>query len=235
MELARGGGRRRHAGDEHHHPCARAAEGGAREHRVNIVTPSGASNALVSEPRPLWDALPVPVTRSPSAGAERSAAYRRPWVRRALARAFPCGGRHASLASAFPRSRTGWIADSTLGPLVPHADEISVVIPAYNHERYLPAALESVRDQTLPAGDVVVVDDGSTDGTPAILESFELDRLTVLGQPNRGAHVSLNRAISASRGRWIAILNSDDLFAPERLEHALGVARSGGPPSCSAG
>ncbi|MSR22097.1 MAG: glycosyltransferase [Gemmatimonadetes bacterium] len=106
------------------------------------------------------------------------------------------------------------------------ADEVSVAIPAYNHDRFVAAALESVRAQSLPPGQVVAVDDGSSDRTPEMLEAFELGGLSAVRQPNRGAHAALNRAISMCRGSWIAILNSDDLFAPERIEHALGVARS---------
>lgn len=99
----------------------------------------------------------------------------------------------------------------------------SVVIPSYNHAAYVEAAVRSVVDA--PAGDaleLVVVDDGSTDDSLARLESFRGDgRVRVLTQQNRGAHAALNRGIAASRGEIVFILNSDDLFARERIPRFL--------------
>ncbi len=107
-------------------------------------------------------------------------------------------------------------------------DFVSVVMPAYQHERWVVAAIHSVRAQSFAPAEIVVVDDGSTDRTPDLLDAMEVDGMRVLRQENRGAHVALNRAIEASRGAWIAILDSDDLFDPTRIEHALGVARATG-------
>ncbi|MDH3207941.1 MAG: glycosyltransferase [Gemmatimonadota bacterium] len=103
---------------------------------------------------------------------------------------------------------------------------ISVVIPAYNHERWVRQAVESVRTQSLPAGELVVVDDGSTDGTPDILDQLRFPGMRVITQENRGAHVAINRAVALSTGDYIAILNSDDEFTETRLEQAWGVARA---------
>jgi glycosyltransferase involved in cell wall biosynthesis len=111
---------------------------------------------------------------------------------------------------------------------VPYADEVSVVIPSYRHERYIAVALESVRLQTLSPVDVVVVDDGSTDRTAEVVAASPLPRLELLRQPNQGAHQALNRGVATARGTWIAILNSDDRFAPAHLEQALGLARASG-------
>src|SRR5205814_971217 len=83
------------------------------------------------------------------------------------------------------------------------ADVVSVVIPAYRHERYVAAALDSVRAQTLAPRDVVVVDDGSPDRTADIVAERFPDA-TLLRQPNRGAHAALDRAIAAAEGSWIA-------------------------------
>jgi glycosyltransferase involved in cell wall biosynthesis len=105
---------------------------------------------------------------------------------------------------------------------------ISVVIPSYNHERYLGAAIDSVRSQLLSASELVVVDDGSTDRSREVLADRAFPSMRVIEQENRGAHRAINRAIALSGGDYVAILNSDDLFEPERLEQAWGVARSTG-------
>ena len=115
-------------------------------------------------------------------------------------------------ASSWPRSRA----------------VLSVVIPSYNHERFIGRAIESVRAQTLPAGDLVVVDDGSTDGSRDVLEQLAFDGMRIVHQENRGAHEAINRAVALSEGDYVAILNSDDFFEPERLEHAWGMARASG-------
>lgn len=105
---------------------------------------------------------------------------------------------------------------------------ISVVVPAFQHEPFVGRAVESARRQSLPAAEIVVVDDGSTDGTAEAAERAGGPSLRLVRQPNRGAHHALNRGIRLSRGEWVAILNSDDVFAPERLERAWGVARETG-------
>jgi glycosyltransferase involved in cell wall biosynthesis len=105
---------------------------------------------------------------------------------------------------------------------------VSVVMPAYEHERYVVAAIDSVRAQTFAPAEIVVVDDGSTDRTPDLVEAQRVDGMRVVRQENRGAHAALNRAIELSRGAWIAILDSDDLFAEGRIEQAMGVARATG-------
>jgi len=105
---------------------------------------------------------------------------------------------------------------------------LSVVIPAYNHERWVRQAVESVRVQTLPAGELVVIDDGSSDATADVLHDCGFSRMRLIRQENRGAHAAINRGVALSRGDYVAILNSDDEFAGERLEHAWGVARATG-------
>ncbi len=103
---------------------------------------------------------------------------------------------------------------------------VTVVIPSYNHAAYIGAALESVAAQSLPAREIVVVDDGSRDGSPEIIRAFAAAhpgvKLSLIEQPNAGAHVALNRAIAGACGAdFIAILNSDDLYEPERLERCV--------------
>ncbi|MDX1645650.1 MAG: glycosyltransferase [Longimicrobiales bacterium] len=105
---------------------------------------------------------------------------------------------------------------------------ISVVMPAYEHRDFVGEAVASVASQTLPAAELVVVDDGSSDGTADVVRDSGIDGLRLVRQSNRGAHHALNRAVRLSRGDWVAILNSDDVFRPERLERALGVVRETG-------
>ena len=99
------------------------------------------------------------------------------------------------------------------------APTFSVVIPLYNHERYITPALQSVLEQTLPARDIVVVDDGSSDNGYAVAEKLlrEVPNAKIVRQDNRGAHSAINRAIELSEGSHIAVLNSDDIFKSSKL------------------
>ncbi len=97
---------------------------------------------------------------------------------------------------------------------------ISVVIPLYNHERFIEAAIESVLRQSLTPGEIIVVDDGSTDRSAEILRDLCVAHPEIIfwSQPNQGAHHTINAAIHRATGDFISILNSDDLYRPERLE-----------------
>ncbi len=104
--------------------------------------------------------------------------------------------------------------------------EVSVIIPAYNSEQYLQRAIVSVLDQTYYNLEVIVVDDASTDGTVEIARSFNDKRLKIIeNQQNLGVSGARNRALKAARGNWIALLDSDDWYAPERIEKLLLAAR----------
>ena len=98
---------------------------------------------------------------------------------------------------------------------------VDVIIPAYNISRHLPTALESVMLQTFQNWRIVVVDDGSTDGTEAVLKPF-FDRLgtrlTYLKQRNQGPSAARNTGIRHTSGELIALLDGDDLWVPDRLE-----------------
>ena len=102
---------------------------------------------------------------------------------------------------------------------------VSVVIPAYNHEHLISATLESVFSQTLADFELIVVDDGSQDQTAAVVASFKDDRLKLVRQENRGTAAAVNRGLELSRGSYIAILNSDDIFLPKRLALLLSLLR----------
>ena len=99
---------------------------------------------------------------------------------------------------------------------------IAVVIPLFNHERYIGDALRSVLRQTRPPDRVVVVDDGSSDGSLEAARSVADSRITILSQQNAGAHHALNGGIAqAADCDYIGILNSDDLYEPERIESCM--------------
>lgn len=98
----------------------------------------------------------------------------------------------------------------------PSHDLISVVIPAYNAQRTLMDTLDSVFRQTWPAVEVIVVDDGSTDGTWQLLQSLG-DRIRCLRQENAGLAAARRTGVAAARGRWVALMDADDLCHPERL------------------
>ncbi len=103
--------------------------------------------------------------------------------------------------------------------------EVSVIIPAYNTETYIAKAIESALGQTEKNIEVIVVDDASTDRTVEVVRSFTDKRLKLLINPkNLGAGGARNLALRESKGRWVAVLDSDDWYAPERLEKLLSVA-----------
>lgn len=94
--------------------------------------------------------------------------------------------------------------------------KITAVIPAYNAEKTVARAIESVLAQTRPADEIIVVDDGSADHTSHVVQSFG-DKVTLIRQENAGASVARNTGIEAARGDWIAFLDCDDEWLPEKL------------------
>lgn len=106
----------------------------------------------------------------------------------------------------------------------------SVVIPAYNAERFLVETLESVLGQTFDDFEVVVCDDASTDGTAEILERFG-DRLEVLRfRKNRGPAAARNACLSVARGEYVAFIDSDDLWRDDKLERCYRLIGDVGRP-----
>jgi glycosyltransferase involved in cell wall biosynthesis len=94
--------------------------------------------------------------------------------------------------------------------------EISVVIPTYNRARYVTRAIDSVLAQSLAPAEIIIVDDGSTDETERRLRAYGA-RLRYLRQENAGVSAARNAGIAAARGRWVAFLDSDDEWLPEKL------------------
>lgn len=101
---------------------------------------------------------------------------------------------------------------------------VSVVIPAFNAARYLSAAIGSVFAQTIPVAEIVVVDDGSQDATASVASSFPGVR--VVAQRHRGIAATRNRGIEAASGDWIAFLDADDLWFPDKLERQVALANT---------
>ena len=98
--------------------------------------------------------------------------------------------------------------------------KISVIIPAYNGDRYIAQAIDSVLAQTYTNYEIIVVDDGSTDNTSNIVQAYG-DRVHYIYQENQGVAVSRNRGIRASQGEYIAFLDQDDIFFPNKLLEQL--------------
>ena len=95
--------------------------------------------------------------------------------------------------------------------------EISVIIPTYNAAEYLPEAIDSVLAQTFQDFELIVVDDGSTDGTEEVVRSYG-DRVRYLRQENRGPGAAKNLGIKNSRGPLVVTLDADDRWLPHKLE-----------------
>jgi glycosyltransferase involved in cell wall biosynthesis len=106
---------------------------------------------------------------------------------------------------------------------MPASPTISVVIPTHNRAALLLRALESVFAQTRPPDEIIVVDDGSTDDT--VLRTSQLP-VTLIQQENRGVSAARNVGIQRARGDWIALLDSDDEWLPEKLEQQLACLRA---------
>lgn len=97
---------------------------------------------------------------------------------------------------------------------------VSVVIPAYNAERFIGESVDSALAQTHPDVEVVVVDDSSTDATPHLLAAYG-DRIRVHRQSNGGAATARNTGARIATGEWLAFLDADDLWEPAKIERQL--------------
>ncbi|MGB3510839.1 MAG: glycosyltransferase [Microcoleaceae cyanobacterium] len=98
---------------------------------------------------------------------------------------------------------------------------ISVIIPAYNSEKTIRETVESVLKQTFTDFELIVVNDGSTDSTLDILSTIEDPRLKIFSYPNAGSNPTRNRGFSHASGEYIAFLDADDLWTPDKLEAQL--------------
>lgn len=97
---------------------------------------------------------------------------------------------------------------------------VSVIIPSYNCASFIPETLESVFAQTYRDLEIILVDDGSTDDTPAVVAPY-LDRITYIRQKNGGLPAARNTGIRAAKGEFIALLDADDSWMADKLERQL--------------
>lgn len=98
---------------------------------------------------------------------------------------------------------------------------VSILIPAYNAEATIAQTIESALGQSWRNKEVIVVDDGSTDGTLSVAERFGASQVQVVTQPNAGAAAARNKAFSLSRGEYIQWLDADDLLSPDKIAHQM--------------
>lgn len=101
---------------------------------------------------------------------------------------------------------------------------VSILIPAYNAERWIADTIESAIAQTWPGKEIIVVDDGSTDRTLAVARRFDSKGVQVVSQPNQGAAAARNKAFSLSRGDYIQWLDADDLLSRDKIENQMRAA-----------
>ena len=124
--------------------------------------------------------------------------------------------------------RQGKIEDMENGgiPTVEQMPKVSVIIPVYNAEKYLRQCLDSVVNQTLQEIEIICVDDGSTDGSLAILREYEAadSRVKVLTQKNQYAGVARNNGMAAATGEYYAFMDADDYYSENALASMYNIA-----------
>ena len=98
---------------------------------------------------------------------------------------------------------------------------VSIIIPCHNAERWLGETLESALAQTWPSREIILVDDGSTDGSRALAKKYAARGVQVVTQPNQGAAAARNTGLNLARGDYLQYLDADDLLAPDKLERQV--------------
>jgi glycosyltransferase involved in cell wall biosynthesis len=118
------------------------------------------------------------------------------------------------------------------GAMSDAAPAISVVMSVYNGEKYAPEAVESILAQTFRDFELIVIDDGSTDGTKALLEGFAQrdTRVRLISRPNKGLTKTLNEGLGVARGEFVARMDADDVSLPTRFEKQIEFLRAN--PDC---
>lgn len=101
-------------------------------------------------------------------------------------------------------------------------NKVSIIMPSYNTAQYIRESIQSVLNQTYHNWELVIVDDCSTDNSDEVVASIKDDRIKYIkNEKNSGAAISRNRALREAKGKWIAFLDSDDLWMPEKLEKQI--------------
>src|ERR1017187_5622192 len=98
---------------------------------------------------------------------------------------------------------------------------VSILVSAYNAEEWISYTLQSAVAQTWPRKEIIVVDDGSTDGTAEVARRFASKEVTVISTENHGLSAGQNHAYAQSQGDYIQFLDADDLLAPDKIERQL--------------
>ena len=106
---------------------------------------------------------------------------------------------------------------------------VSIIMPSWNTERFIAETIQSVLDQTYTNWELIIVDDCSSDNTDEVVASFKDERIKYLhNEKNSGAALTRNKALREAKGEWIAFLDSDDLWMPEKLEHQIDFMNKNG-------
>jgi glycosyltransferase involved in cell wall biosynthesis len=103
---------------------------------------------------------------------------------------------------------------------------VSILIPSFNAERFLPETIESALKQSWPRTEIIIVDDGSTDDSLRVARHYECERLKVVSQENRGGSAARNRALSLAQGDYIQWLDADDLLHPDKIKLQMQTAEA---------
>lgn len=98
---------------------------------------------------------------------------------------------------------------------------VSVILPVYNSEKYVKAAIDSILKQTFTELELIIINDGSTDNSASIIQSFKNERIIYIEQKNIGLAATLNKGIETASGEFIARQDADDISLPDRLQHQL--------------
>ncbi len=108
-------------------------------------------------------------------------------------------------------------------------DKVSIIMPSYNTAKFISETIESVLAQTYTDWELIIVDDCSTDSTDDVIKPYLSDSriIYIKNDKNSGAAVSRNRALREAKGKWIAFLDSDDLWLPEKLEKQIRFMKDG--------
>lgn len=108
-------------------------------------------------------------------------------------------------------------------------DLVSIIMPSWNTGEFITESIQSVLNQTYTNWELIIIDDCSSDDTDQIIESFNDERIKYLkNEKNCGAALTRNRGLREARGEWIAFLDSDDLWMPEKLEHQIDFMKKNG-------